>query len=185
MRKLLVTIICLSVLAFSSTAFAAAIGHDNVPVPANLKRNHDVHLIIDGKSAVTITHEYIGKKPKGEYKFKHDYTKIDTDFYVWTLVNHTPYTLEFLTMRTWPERATTGVSIEYDKTKGKEQYSSVTTVDLTKAWKVNTIPPFKTWTRNTHYYYSVNKNWNKRYVEYTIRINGQIYKLTDTLVYIK
>ena len=182
MRKIFLMILCLSVLAIGSTAFAQK---DKTPVPTNLKRNHDHHLIVNGQSWVSIIHEYIGKKPGKDYRFKHDYNKIDTDFYKWTLVNHTPYTLEFLSMRTWPERETGNVKIELNKTDGKQTKTSVTTLDLTKAWKQNKIPGNKTWTRQDFYYYSSGKNWNKRYIEYTIRINGNIYKLTDTMVYIR
>ena len=88
-------------------------------------------------------------------------------------------------MKSWPERATSDVRIETDKVKGKQKKSSVMTLDLTKEWKNNKIPGNKTWTRPNMYYYSIGKNWNKRYFEYTIRINGQIYKLTDTVVYIR
>jgi len=183
MRKSIIMIICLSLLVFTSTSIAAQYQKDTSPVPNDLRRDHESHLIVNGMSWITINHQYIGKAPKGDYKSKHNYKAIDTDFYNWTLVNHTPYTIEFLEMKTWPERTTGGVSIKTDD--GIDRKSSVTTLDLTKVWKYNTIGGNKTWNKPNYYYYSQNKTWNKRYAQYKVRINGNIYTFTDTLVYIK
>jgi hypothetical protein len=99
---------CLTLLAIGSIAIAA----DTVPVPKDLKRNQTIWLKDANHVLMTITYEYFGKEPVGKIRSKHDYKEIDTDFYVKTINNHTPYIVELLTMKTWPPRETKGVNIE-------------------------------------------------------------------------
>ena len=181
MRKIFLMLLCLSLLAIGSTALA---GNQFPPFPSGKYSRNATYELRDGNTLLlSCTHEYIGKKPVGKYKSKHDYKKIDTDFSKVTWKNHTNYTVEFLSMKTWPELSTTGLSVGLEK--GIKKKSSVTTLDLTKVWKINYIKPGAKWYKANHYYYSQNKPWNVRHNEYTVRINGKIYKMMEHMVYIK
>jgi hypothetical protein len=169
-------LLCLNVF----TADAAGEG----PVPAKFQRSHEVKWYdTDGTLLLTKRYDYVGKEPVGKVSRKVDWKKRNVDFYNVTATNHSDKKITWVKLETWPHFATGDMDREVE---GKvEKVPSRNTMYLRGKWKKTVMKPGETWTQNNTYYWSEGRDWNVRYMDWTLNIDGKNRVFNDYILFIR
>ena len=172
---------------FAWLAGVAAVILAVMPVQAELKRSY-VRTVYDGsgRAVMQITVDYLGKMPIGDFEYRHDWRRIDTDFYRDTRENLTDQPIEFLRTRSYSKHP---VLFTTQRKRPDGTIEVITAGDTQQRnyrehpiHDGNVIPAFGVKTRENNYVFYTTHQSNVRYDDTTILWNGK--EITFTVYYI-
>lgn len=135
-----------------------------------------------GKPFIKVTVTYLGKKPVGAYRSKHNWRRKDTDFYKVAWQNLSTSPIEFLSVVTVMTKGPAPKVETHNLRSGGSHFNSGEKEPLARYWPDTTLAPGASLVRTNKYVYSTTGPTTAVHT-YEVRYQGQVYEVAERRAY--